>query len=545
MKIIAKICALALALATLAGVAACSPYTTTIDKNRTQLYVGLYNGGWGREWLDAAKAQFEEKYPEYQIVITPRKDEYEYATLKNNIQTDFNDMYITACSYFNYIADNQILDITDAVRQDMADLGEPGQSVESKMLESYAEYYGTDGRYYAVPFGSSVWGLNYDVDLFEEESFYISSSDGTGSNIVWTNGKDGSPAKSAGRDGETGTYDDGCPVTFAEFQALLRRMRQANITPFLWSEQLGYIKFILLSLWADAEGEDNFELLKTLTGTFTDYNGNQVTLKPSEGYKVGLMKGKKYALEFAQEIVSTTANYSDVSGQLDFMGAQANYIESKYAATEGVTQTKRIAFFIDGGHWYNESKAYIEECNDQFYPEYSNGRRFSVMPFPTFDSERGTQATYLESSHQFSMFVNAQTEKADIAKLFIRFLCTDEMLKTTTVLSGLHRNYKYTLSAEERASMPYYYDQLYQLQSSDKVDIVNLRMGRGFYTRNESMEALDWVFTGSFVGTDGLTRSLQNPVDDFKNYAARAGLTVEKYLEGTLETYKSTFQQEA
>ena len=69
---------------------------TSVDHSKTQLYVGLYNGGWGRDWLDMAKKRFEEKYSQYEIVITPMKDEYEYAQLKNSIVTDFNDVYITA-----------------------------------------------------------------------------------------------------------------------------------------------------------------------------------------------------------------------------------------------------------------------------------------------------------------------------------------------------------------------------------------------------------------------------------------------------------------
>lgn len=210
------------------GIAGCGGMRG-IDSSKTQLYVGLYDGGWGSDWLDDAKARFEAEYQDYQVIITKLKDEYEYATLKNNIATDFNDMYITACSYYNYINDEQILDITDAVTADMADLGEPGNTVESKMDEEHRAFYKTaDNKYYAVPFGSSVWGLNYDVDLFEEQELFIASSDGTGRNITWTTGKQGAAAKSAGRDGKTGTYDDGCPVTWADFQALLRRMQQHN-----------------------------------------------------------------------------------------------------------------------------------------------------------------------------------------------------------------------------------------------------------------------------------------------------------------------------
>ena len=57
------------------GIAGCGGMRG-IDPNKTQLYVGLYDGGWGSDWLDDAKARFEAEYQDYQIVITKLKDEY-------------------------------------------------------------------------------------------------------------------------------------------------------------------------------------------------------------------------------------------------------------------------------------------------------------------------------------------------------------------------------------------------------------------------------------------------------------------------------------
>lgn len=518
------------------GIAGCGGMRG-IDPNKTQLYVGLYDGGWGSDWLDDAKARFEAEYQDYQVIITKLKDEYEYATLKNNIATDFNDMYITACSYYNYIKDDQILDITDAVTEDMADLGEPGNTVESKMDEVHRAFYKTaDNKYYAVPFGSSVWGLNYDVDLFEEQELFISTSNGTGNGITWTSGKEGAPAKSAGRDGKTGTYDDGCPVTWADFQALLRRMQQRNITPFIWSKELGYRNQILLSLWADSEGSENFEKIKTLSGTFTDYTGAEQTLSEETGYKINLMQGKYNAVEFAAYI-SSNGYFDGNSGTFGFTETQDQYIDSRHSQSIG--KGNRIAFLIDGGHWYNEDKAYIEQTNQERYPEDygKTGRRFSVMPFPVFGDETNTTATYLESSHEFSMFVNAQTNNADLATLFIRFLCTDESLRKTTMMSGLHRNYNYTLDDDELAEMPYYYQQLYKLQSSPDVDIVSVRQSNDFYIRNQELASIiGWVFQGSFRNNQGTNTSLNEPFDDFRYYTNQ-GLTVEKYVQGSYQYY--------
>ncbi len=513
----------------------------TIDKNKTQLYVGLYNGGWGRDWLDAAKKRFEATYPEYEIVITPMKDEYEYAQLKNSIVSDFNDVYITASNYYGYVASGNLLEITDAVTQDMADLGEAGKTVESKMKETHRDYYKTEsGEYYAVPFGSSIWGLNYDVDLFEEAELFISSS--TASGIVWTSGKSGAPALSAGRDGEVGTYDDGTPVTINEFKALLNRMVQKNITPFIWSKEDGYVLHILFSMWADSEGAENIDIMHEMSGTFTDYKGEEVTLNATNGYDVLRMNGRADALSFAELIVSNPSYYNGNSGSYTFTEAQDTYIISKRAAAEG--KFNRVAFLLDGGHWYNEAKAYINQTNQSDYAsEYANGRRFSVMPFPRMDGDTSkTQTTYLESSHEFSMFVNGQTSQPELAKLFIRFMCTDESLRETTATSGLFRNYDYTMSEDDFADLPYYYRQIFELQNSDKVDIVSSRQTNEFYTKNEDLANFNaWVWTGAFKNNSGSLASLSVPTKDFQSYS-KHGLTVEKYMEGSLEQWKNNWK---
>ncbi len=541
-KVLRKVVCYALVAASILGVSGCGQHGQQVNKDKTQLYVGLYNGGWGNDWLYKAKEGFEKKFDKYEIVITPKKDDYEYSYLKDAIKSDPNDMYITACSYYNYMQDKTILDITDCVTSDMADVGEAGTSIEGKLKDKDKSFYKlSDGKYYAVPFGSSIWGLNYDVDLFEESELFISESDGSGKNIVWTSGKAGAPEKSAGRDGKTGTYDDGCPVTFADFKALLARMRQSSITPFTWSEQLGYGFYVLTSLIADAEGVDNFNIVKTLNGSFTGYDGKTYDVTRGTGYLVNYLPGKKYALDFAREIAGNEANYASVAGALSYTQSQDAFILSK--ANAASSEEKRIAFMIEGGHWYNEAKAYINETNGSIYPEYAGGRRFSVMPFPTFDDRPGTTATYLESSHQFSMFVNAQTKKADIAKLFIKYLCTDEMVRTSAVMSGIIRACSYTLSDEELAQMPYYYSEIYKLQHSDSVNLVSLRMNDKFYIENQSFESLAWLWVGSFVNSKGSKASLTDPFSDFKAYASKENLTSEKYVEGTAKTFEGVFEK--
>lgn len=496
-----------------------------VNKEKTQLYVGLFDGGWGHDWMDAAKARFEQLYPEYEVVITLKKEDFQYSRLKDTIAVDFNDLYITACDYNNYIAAGSILDITDAVTQKLTAFDEQS-SVAEKLPDQYRDYYKfTDGKYYAVPFGSSVWGLNYDVDLFEEKLFYMKEGGG------WT----GADNKTVGRDGVKGTYDDGCPVTWSEFKALMLRMVQANVKPFIWSDMEGYRSNTLLSMIADHEG-DEFQLFNTLSGSFTNRGGVRIDVTPNTGYKLVQMDGKRAALEFAYEIIEK--GYYDsrsFSASNSFTNAQDWFIESKRASTLD-SESQRIAFLIEGGHWYNEAKDYIEQTNQTFYPEYKQqGRRFSVMPFPRFYDNTSDVASYLESSYEFSMFVNAKTKVPDIAKLFVQFMNTDEMVKLSTVMSGIVRTVPCQLTEEEMAGMPYYYRVIREMAQSPKVNIVSTLTRAPYYIQYPDKKlATEWVFSGTFVDNSGNRKGLGEPFSTFKDYRS-IGCTPDAYMNATLE----------
>ena len=72
-KVLRKVVCSALVAASILGVSGCGQHGQQVNKDKTQLYVGLYNGGWGNDWLYKAKEGFEKKFDKYEIVITPKK----------------------------------------------------------------------------------------------------------------------------------------------------------------------------------------------------------------------------------------------------------------------------------------------------------------------------------------------------------------------------------------------------------------------------------------------------------------------------------------
>lgn len=198
-----------------------------IDKTKTQLYVGNYDGGAGHEWLNIAIDGFEEEYKSESfekgktgVQVLPRnlKDEFMGTLLLENIADGKEDIVITGTiSYADFVAADVLLDITDVVTAG----GE--NSAEKRMNESMRRTFdmGTESqsKYYGVPTLASLSGIVYDVDLFEDEKLYFGEGS-TASRPVWT----GAENKSAGMDGEKGTYDDGLPETWEQLKVLMTRM---------------------------------------------------------------------------------------------------------------------------------------------------------------------------------------------------------------------------------------------------------------------------------------------------------------------------------
>ena len=66
-KIIALASAIVTAVACL-PFASCKDDGTEVDKTKAQLHVSVYNGGVGRDWLDAYIARFQEAYKDYEFI---------------------------------------------------------------------------------------------------------------------------------------------------------------------------------------------------------------------------------------------------------------------------------------------------------------------------------------------------------------------------------------------------------------------------------------------------------------------------------------------
>ena len=206
---IKKLFACILAIMCCLPVFACNPGQTgddeeEIDINRTQLYVANFNGGFGKNWINALKASFEEKYKDVsfeegktgvQIMISNSKTNGQ--TWLTDMDSSQNEVFFTEWLYLgDHLSQNKLLDITDIVTESLNEstaimsitgktenLGAENEgSIADKLNDQQKSYYSRDGKYYALPHYQAYTGLMYDIDLFEENKLYFALDRDNGNN---------------------------------------------------------------------------------------------------------------------------------------------------------------------------------------------------------------------------------------------------------------------------------------------------------------------------------------------------------------------------
>lgn len=489
-------------------------------KGKTIINFGCYEGGWGREWLDVAIEQFERMYPEYHVAVDYNKS-YAGGTLYGKIDVIPQDMYYSPINLYDYLDNGKIMDVTEIVNTPLNEYLSDSQiavtetkTIASKMWQDMKDFcVSYDGKFYSIPFGGGFYSLNYDRDLFNSKRLFI-AKDGTWCNL--------SGDLSVGQDGEAGTYDDGLPVTYQQFQDLLNRMSKNNIIPFTWSSIGGYTQHFAHAMSVAQDGIDVFNTFKFMEGTYTFAGDAAPTaITKANAYLLRNTRGKKDALQFAKDLIEG-GYYDSQAGaaSMDFLTAQDTYLMSIENSKHG--SGKPIAFFIDGGHWYNEAKNTLIEMADMS-DDYKD-RKFGVMPFPWFEDATATKSTYFLSSANSCLFIRKNATEPEGCKKLLAFLNSDEALKISSRTCGIIRYMNYDLDQSDLQQMPYYYRTMWE--ASRAGDICYNLCNNPLIFRNYSyFDEMGWEW--SCTTSNGTV--LNNPLNNFKNSETR-NVTVEEYF---------------
>ena len=494
MKKLKKITALALSAITALGVtsfAACNKDENKrkVDENKTQLYIGNFDGGYGHEWLEKAAALFEQRYEQtsfetgktgVQIWITNQKDEYTGYTFYQRIAGMSQDIFITAQPRQEIIDGSLIVSLNDIMDEPLTEFGE-NKTIRQKLAPYYKEAYNmgettatATEKVTFLPMAEAFFGnCVYDIELFEDKKYFI------GADGKWSDGT----TKSAGMDGVTGTFDDGLPTTETEFFELLDRIYTRGDIPLTFAGQYtAYMNAWCFNIFCNFDDGEGQRIYNTLEGEYVLYGDTEkTTFNGHNFYDAQRLPGRLYALESAYKLVKEPNYYSSEA----FKTSQS-HIEAQDEFITSAIANQRVAMLIEGTWWENEASDTFNRMANSNEKYSKMNRRFGLMP--TFRHSKGTaeKTTFLAANQ--TMFINANTDYEELSKLFLKFVCTDEVLEMFTKTTGCPSPYEYTISQDTYNSLSNFGKNVWDIHENknDKFVIVTENRNSAAYMHDQT-----------------------------------------------------------
>ena len=492
MKIFKKIMVVLFAAAfSLSSFAACAEQGQTGggggDPTKTQLKIGVYNGGLGWTWASTLAKKFEEKYADVHfeegktgvdVQISPgQKTRYEPDPLITNIQSGkyTQDIFYTAATnHWDFYEKGVAADITDVLTEkvydesgNLASDGNGTMSIYDKMDPYFQKgFKESDGKYHGFPYMDSIVGIVYDHDLLTSRGILHEDADGNVTDY---------------------------PKTYAEFQEMLDEIQQSGMIGLTYSAQDAsfYTTCVYSALVAQNEGIDAAQLNLTYGGEEgTDYTfpkgafsaseleeiggtetaeGQTVKITAANAYLLSHQPGKLDAMEFVEMLFSGGMQYLDPKVSFatqSYSETQKSFINSEKLSQEQPDKAQPIAMIVEGEWWENEARQHFIDMGTAFGEnKYGYGKRdFRFMPLPFSDDAKSDKEVYHSLSSGSIAFVNANSEHKDLAALWIQFSLQESSLEAFTLETGAVLGYDYDLSAEQKAELTPFARNVYEIR---------------------------------------------------------------------------------
>jgi len=465
-KLISAACAVFIAFSA-SSCAGRNPGGETLNKDMTQLNIGVFEGGLGSDWVYALKKSFEEKYADVsfepnkkgvQLQVSESKSFSGTFGTEGTVNMSQDVIFAEGAAMLYCAERGDFLDISDIVkapldydfvRKNTADGGESA-TIESKLSDNQKAYYSAlDNKYYALPTAETYMGIAYDIELFEENNLFF-APDGT---FV----KSAADQRSSGPDGDPDTeWDNGLPATYAQFYTLCAKIKQLGMIPVMWGGALQeMVSFLLLSLEADYAGSEQMYLNYDYNGVLKNQilsfgkdclpvTGGSVNISAANGYELYKQDAKYYALKFLEGIIKN--GYYNVkngtSSSFTHQDAEDVFVSAKYN-----TKLQRAAMLVDGNWWQSEAKGVFNEWEAEKGECASlQNRKFGMMALPKADESKTGNMTLLTYQGHIGV-INSHIEdyKINLAKSFLQYCYTEKALRTYTLMTNICRPVTYSM----------------------------------------------------------------------------------------------------
>ena len=521
-KAMKRFFALAMTVAAAVSAFACSGGG---NGGKTKFVVFNYDGGYGTQWLRNAEAAYEKTHTDVDIEIQPQKTANGNLTASQIKNSACKLFFMEQVSYSSLVAEGVVGDVTDILTSENP---YDGKKIIDKFTDQQKEYYKVSDVYYGIPHYAGNNGFVYNKTLFDENLWYFKSEKPTGGDVITDDYfvTSATQAKSKGPNGKTGvidgvdySWDDGLPATYEEFIILLDYIKSFNIQnlkplTFTGQSREQYIGLLYNALVVDYEGAEQATLNYSFSGTATDLgsivdgafvkDAEPTVITPATGYEVTRQAGRYYALEFLSEILGNTSYYNPadaVKGTDSNVDAQTRFLRGQ------------AAIMAEGVWWESESEqAGVFDQLGKTKTDYN----FGWMPLPKADESKIGAETVVDNIYSLCFIKNNLTdgEKA-IAKDFIQFLYSDEMLSAFTRDTGTLKSLNYKVSDEDLQSLSEYGKSVYKHKQTS-VTVYPFANNAVFRNNQADFHGRNFYATDYTVGSSGSYKYVSKMLlDDF------------------------------
>ena len=475
----------------------CGQVIYEIDDSKTQLYICVYNGGTGVEWIKPIITEWNQNNEKYEIILQSEK--IDPTGIISNIESGQTatspSMYFTSSIDIQRgIYEDLFMDLSDVLamkaESDALTIGEK-LGVDDTYKQIWTKALSKNGEgIYALPYCDSMSGFVFDFDEFMDKQ-WLYTADINERNAVEADGVNcivngdilkvvsnsnyyriGDTVLSMGKDGKYDTYDDGQPQNITEWNSMVRNICDtpsgsgSNCKAYIWSGLTSeYLNHCAYALTAQYGGE---KIYKTI---FThDSNGEKIdifnaatnTVEPkiinfSNPFDSYCTEGVHKALEFMNSCLNNVNNCHPYTTKSTSTHSEAQ--GAFLLGYRGETINPLSAMIFEGSWWENEARTMFETIGKTNAERAYGKRRYRYMLYPEINGQNGIdgngKGTIFAAIDSGGVMITKtdDTEKLMALKDFLLHTLSDKNLREFTINTGIVRPYKYDLTQDDRAKM--------------------------------------------------------------------------------------------
>lgn len=355
-----------------------STTNSTSSGKQQVLYICVYDGGYGTEWIEQMARDYEAKTG---VKVVAEVDQQILDRLEDQLEnTSDYDIYMSHdINWQNFAARDLLANLDDLYSREVEGTG---KTFEQRTSTGAADMSRTENgkgevHYYKACYTQGAGGLVYNIDMFEENG--------------WT-----------------------VPTTYAELQALCTQITNAEIeipgsrntvVPFAWSGQdrQYYWDYLVFEWWAQLAGVEKLNSFAKFLGPTGKYSDGYEVFNPESNYKEFLQ-----AYDMWHSLIALNPTYSTEDAY------SKNLLSAQSAFANGQ------AAMIPYGQW---AKLEIEKAIDR---DLSFDVAMMKTPKVTATS---IDYNYLVGFGD-SMIIPQNSPNKELAKDFLAYMATPEACRT-------------------------------------------------------------------------------------------------------------------